>query len=176
MAGTKISDATLRSTLKGTENIPITDTDLPKGRTTVEKLKEYVQPDLSGYAEKTGTEFTGAVGTTQMTITRPNQGAMAAILASSNDIQFRTMNAGVDSMTFNVQYSTPLKITEGGIWENGTLLEQKYALLTDLYDLATKTELNTKVGGTGVTSIKVVSALPDPQEDGVLYIVTGEEA
>lgn len=176
MAGTKISDATLRSTLKGTEEIPLVDIDLPKGKTTTADLKTYCTPDLSGYAEKTGSEFTGAVGTTQMTITRPNQGAMAAILASSNDIQFRTMNAGVDSMTFNVQYSTPLKITEGGIWENGTLLEQKYALLTDLYDLATKTELNTKVGGTGVTSIKVVSALPDPQEDGVLYIVTGEEA
>ena len=52
MAGTKISEATLRETLKGTENIPIVDTDLQKGRTTVEKLKEYVQPDLSGYATK----------------------------------------------------------------------------------------------------------------------------
>ena len=41
---------------------------------------------------------------------------------------------------------------------------------------ATKTELSAKVGGTGVTAIKVVNALPDPQEKGVLYIVTGEEA
>ena len=53
MAGTKINEATLRETLKGTENIPIVDTDLPKGRTTAAKLKEYVQPDLSGYALKT---------------------------------------------------------------------------------------------------------------------------
>ena len=44
MAGTKINEATLRETLKGTENIPIVDTDLPKGRTT---------SDLSGYAKKT---------------------------------------------------------------------------------------------------------------------------
>lgn len=53
MAGTKINEATLRETLKGTENIPIVDTDLPKGRTTAAKLKEYVQPDLSEYAKKT---------------------------------------------------------------------------------------------------------------------------
>ena len=35
MAGTKINEATLRESLKGTENIPIVDTDLPKGRTTL---------------------------------------------------------------------------------------------------------------------------------------------
>lgn len=152
---------------------------------------------MSGYAEKTGAEFTGAVGTTQMTITRPNQGAMAAILANSNDIQFRTMNAGVDSMTFNVQYSTPLKITEAGILENGTLLSQKYALLTDLDQLATKTEvqdkldtsiynqdkatfatkteLSAKVGGTGVTKIQVVTELPESPDASTLYIVTASE-
>lgn len=197
MAGTKISEATLRSTLKGTESIPLVDTDLPKGKTTTANLKTYCTPDLSGYAEKTGAEFTGAVGTTQMTITRPNQGAMAAILANSNDIQFRTMNAGVDSMTFNVQYSTPLKITEAGILENGTLLSQKYALLTDLDQLATKTEvqdkldtsiynqdkatfatkteLSAKVGGTGVTKIQVVTELPESPDASTLYIVTAAE-
>lgn len=53
MAGTKISDATLRSTLKGTESIPLVDTDLPKGRTTAANLKTYCAPDLSGYATKT---------------------------------------------------------------------------------------------------------------------------
>ena len=198
MAGTKISDATLRSTLKGTENIPITDTDLPKGRTTVEKLKEYVQPDLSVYAEKTGAEFTGTIAAPIVAFMRESKGMMAAIQADSNNILFRTYNAGVDSITFQVQNSMPLKLTEAGIWENNQLLENKYAKITDLDHLATKaevqdkldtstynqdkatfatkTELNTKVGGTGVTSIKVVSALPDPQEDGVLYIVTGEEA
>lgn len=53
MAGTKINEATLRETLKGTENIPIVDTDLPSGRITTAKLKEYVQPDLSEYAKRT---------------------------------------------------------------------------------------------------------------------------
>ena len=195
--GQKISQLTEKTQLDGQEQIAVAHGG-QNYRIGADKLKEYVQPDLSGYAEKTGAEFTGAVGTTQMTITRPTQGAMAAILASSNDIQFRTMNAGVDSMTFNVQYSTPLKITEGGIQENGIPLENKYALLTDLDDLATKTEvqakldtntynqdkstfatkteLSAKVGGTGVTAIQAVSSLPDQQEDGVLYIVTGEEA
>lgn len=112
MAGTKISDATLRSTLKGTESIPLVDTDLPKGRTTAANLKTYCAPDLSGYATKT------------------------------------EVQAKLDTNTYNQDKAT----------------------------FATKTELSAKVGGTGVTAIKVVNALPDPQEDGVLYIVTGEEA
>ena len=56
-------------------------------------------------------------------------------------------------------------------------------LISDVTDLqstldkkATKEELNSKVSGTGVSSIQVVTALPDVQEEGVLYIVTGEEA
>lgn len=56
-------------------------------------------------------------------------------------------------------------------------------LISDVTDLqsaldkkATKEELNSKVSGTGVSSIQVVTALPDVQEEGVLYIVTGEGA
>lgn len=197
MAGTKISDATLRSTLKGTEEIPLVDADLPKGRTTAANLKTYCAPDLSGYAQKTGAEFTGTIAAPIVAFMRESKGMMAAIQADSNNILFRTYNAGVDSITFQVQSSMPLKLTEAGIWENNQLLENKYAKITDLDHLATKTEvqgkldtssynqdratfatkteMSAKVGGTGVTSIKVVSALPDPQEEGVLYIVTGEE-
>lgn len=47
---------------------------------------------------------------------------------------------------------------------------------TALSSYATKSEVNAKVSGTGVASIQVVTALPDVQEEGVLYIVTGEEA
>lgn len=50
--GTKISEATLREILKGSESLPIVDTDLPKGRTTIDILKEYVQPDLSSKQDK----------------------------------------------------------------------------------------------------------------------------
>lgn len=54
MAGTKISEATLRSheNLKGTEQVPIVDTDLPKGRTTLGDLKTFMKQDLSQYATK----------------------------------------------------------------------------------------------------------------------------
>lgn len=48
----KISEATLRTTLKGTENIPITDTDLPQGKTTATNLKTYCTPDLSDYVKE----------------------------------------------------------------------------------------------------------------------------
>lgn len=44
----------------------------------------------------------------------------------------------------------------------------------DTQNLATKSEVNAKVSGTGVSSIQVVATLPDVQEEGVLYIVTGE--
>lgn len=36
---------------------------------------------------------------------------------------------------------------------------------------ATTTQLNTKVTGTGITGIQVVTELPDPQTDNILYIV-----
>ena len=52
MAGTKISDATLRSALKGTENLPIVDSDLPKGRTNISAIKTYVKSDLNEYLKK----------------------------------------------------------------------------------------------------------------------------
>ena len=42
-------------------------------------------------------------------------------------------------------------------------------------EYATKAELKNKVSGSGVSAVSVVSVLPDPQEEGVLYIVTGEE-
>lgn len=47
---------------------------------------------------------------------------------------------------------------------------------TVLSSYATKSEVNAKISGTGVSSIQVVATLPDVQEEGVLYIVTGEEA
>lgn len=49
MAGTKISEATLRETLKGTENIPLTDTDLPAGRTTPNALKNFIKSAIGNF-------------------------------------------------------------------------------------------------------------------------------
>lgn len=61
MAGTKINEATLRESLKGTENIPIVDTDLPKGRTTLANLKEYVKPESITVDRELNTESTNPV-------------------------------------------------------------------------------------------------------------------
>lgn len=52
----------------------------------------------------------------------------------------------------------------------------KTQVAPDLSSYATKSEVNTKINGTGVSSIQVVATLPDVQEEGILYIVTGEEA
>ena len=157
--GTKISEATLREILKGSESLPIVDTDLPKGRTTAANLKTYCTPDLSGYAEKAGAEFTGTISAPIVAFMRESQGMMAAIQADSNNILFRTYNAGVDSITFQVQSSMPLKLTEGGIQENGIPLENKYALLTDLDDLATKTEVQAKLDTNTYNQEKATFAL-----------------
>ena len=78
---------------------------------------EVTSPDLSGYAEKTGAEFTGTIAAPIVAFMRESKGMMAAIQADSNNILFRTYNAGVDSITFQVQSSIPLKLTEAGIWE-----------------------------------------------------------
>lgn len=42
---TKISEAPLRSELKGTESVPLTDSGLPKGRTTVDDIKRFVRQE-----------------------------------------------------------------------------------------------------------------------------------
>ena len=101
--------------------------------------------ELSSYATLTGAQFTGTIGAPMVAVVDNSDGMRAAIQSSNNDILFRTYNAGIDSMTFQVQNSTPLKITEAGIWENNTLLENKYAKLTDLDDLALKAELPSNV-------------------------------
>ena len=101
--------------------------------------------ELSSYATLTGAQFTGTIGAPMVAVVDNSDGMRAAIQSSNNDILFRTYNAGIDSMTFQVQNSTPLKITEAGIWENDTLLENKYAKLTDLDDLALKAELPSNV-------------------------------
>lgn len=101
--------------------------------------------ELSSYATLEGAQFTGTIGAPIIAVVDNNDGMRAAIQSSNNDILFRTYNAGIDSMTFQVQNSTPLKITEAGIWENNTLLENKYAKLTDLNDFALKAELPSNV-------------------------------
>lgn len=151
MAGTKISDATLRSTLKGTESIPLVDTDLPKGRTTAANLKTYCAPDLSGYAKKTEIpSLDGYMKTTDADAKYQQKGNYAlkseipdvSQLATKQEVQGK-----LDTNTYNTEKSS----------------------------FATKAELNAKVGGTGVTKMQVVTELPESPDASTLYIVTAAE-
>ena len=278
MAGTKISEATLREQLKGTENIPIVDTDLPKGRTTVEKLKEYigaggVGEDVSGkeftidgeqVTAQAGAEVFNMGGTGKHNIAvgarshaegiqttaqgdySHAEGAGTAALGTSSHAEGQNNLATGESAhaeggytkaygsyshaegfyteatfsgpahaegyytkatneaehaegKYNKSNSSGTTVTRHSIGIGTSVNDRKNAFEVmqngDAYlygaggydgtnpgDEGVKTvqtqlnEIGGKVSGTGVTAIKVVSALPDPQEQGVLYIVTGEEA
>lgn len=85
MAGTMINEATLRETLKGTENIPIVDTDLPKGRVTAEKLKEYVQPDKLKTAKTIdGKQFDGSKNISHLAVCSTNGGTATKAVTMSD--------------------------------------------------------------------------------------------
>ena len=234
MAGTKISEATLREQLKGTENIPIVDTDLPKGRTTVEKLKEYigaggVGEDVSGkeftidgeqVTAQAGAEvFNKGTGDFNIAVGESSHAEGAGTKAEGNCSHAEgagtkaegncshaegyytkaTNEAEHAEGKYNKSNSSGTTVTRHSIGIGTSVNDRKNAFEVmqngDAYlygaggydgtnpgDEGVKTvqtqlnEIGGKVSGTGVTAIKVVSALPDPQEQGVLYIVTGEEA
>lgn len=145
MAGTRISDATLRSSLKGSENLPIVDTDLPVGRTQVSHLKTFIQNGMltksqaDGYYQPKGAYLT-SVPAEYVTETKLTEKGYATTSAMNS-----ALGAKLNTSTYNSEKAT----------------------------FATKSEVNAKLSGTGLTSIQVVEALPEPQEDGVLYVVTG---
>lgn len=161
MAGTKISDATLRSTLKGTEQLPIVDTDLPKGKTTANDIKNFVQPDLSGYAKKTEIPSTeGFLSAEEAAETYQPKGNYLTEVPGEYVTETEQQQALQD-------------------YAKKTELGNKLDVSTynsDKETFATKAELNDKVSGTGLTSIQVVTELPSEQQDGVLYIVQEQES
>ena len=114
MAGTKISDATLRSTLKGTEQLPIVDTDLPKGKTTTANLKTYCTPDLSEYAKKTEIpSTTGLLTKTQADGYYQAKGDYAlkseipTDYATTDDIQEAIQDANIEDLVmYGVEFDT----------------------------------------------------------------------
>lgn len=129
-------------------------TEIPSEYVTNSELTE----GLAGKADKTGAEFTGTIAAPIVAFMRESQGMMGAIQADSNNILFRTYNAGVNSITFQVQNTAALKLTEAGIWENNQLLENKYAQLSDLNDFATTAQLNNKVDVSTYTEDKATFA------------------
>lgn len=149
VSGTNIKTINSQSLL-GEGNIEITVqgggiTDAPNdgklyGRKS-EQWTEVVIPDtsnlatkdeLNGKANLDGAVFTGNVAVPDLSINDSSDGVMFNVSKQSRDILFRTMNAGVDSVSFQVQSAYPLKLTEAGIMENNQLLETKYAKVDDI--------------------------------------------
>ena len=90
-------------------------------------------------------------------------------------IQGETINQRPEKTQLDGTEALLLQDTEGTKHAKASTL--KTFVQPDLSGYATKTELNAKVSGTGLTSIQVVSELPESPTDGVLYIVqeSGEE-
>ena len=103
--------------------------------------------ELESKMDVEGGEFTGTVAVPTLALMYSSQGMMYQIQSAQRETTFRTMNAGQDTVNFMVQYSTPLKLTEAGIWENGMLLENKYALLGDIPTIPTNISTFTNDAG-----------------------------
>lgn len=88
--------------------------------------------ELNAKANLDGANFTGGVVVPDLSINNSTKGVMFNVSNQSNDILFRTLNAGIDSVSFQVQNAYPLKLTEAGIMENNQLLENKYAKIDDI--------------------------------------------
>lgn len=146
--GTKISEATLRETLKGSESLPIVDNDLPKGRTTAANLKTYCAPDLSGYAKKSEI---------------PSTEGLLSKAQADKDYQPK----GDYITTIPDEYVTDSELDSKG-YETTTHASQTYQLkgdyvlkseIPDVSGLATKQEVQAKLDTNTYTSDKATFAL-----------------
>lgn len=124
--GGGISDAPSDGKLYGRKNAQWTEVVIPDTSDFVTK------DELNGKANLDGAEFTGNVAVPDLSINDSSDGVMFNVSKQSRDILFRTMNAGIDSVSFQVQNAYPLKLTEAGIMENNQLLETKYAKVDDI--------------------------------------------
>lgn len=90
-------------------------------------------------------------------------------------IQGETINQRPEKTQLDGTEALLLQDTEGTKHAKASTL--KTFVQPELSGYATKTELNAKVSGAGLTSIQVVTELPSEQQSGVLYIVqeSGEE-
>lgn len=88
-------------------------------------------------------------------------------------IQGQTISQRPEKVQLDGTEALLLQDTEGTKHAKASTL--KTFVQPDLSGYATKQELSGKVSGTGITSIQVVAELPEPQEDGVLYIIQESE-
>lgn len=121
-----ISDAPSDNKLYGRKNSQWTEIVIPSTDNLATK------EELNAKANLDGANFTGGVVVPDLSINNSTKGVMFNVSNQSNDILFRTLNAGIDSVSFQVQNAYPLKLTEAGIMENNQLLENKYAKIDDI--------------------------------------------
>lgn len=124
--GGGISDAPSDNKLYGRKNANWSEIIIPSTDNLATK------EELNAKANLDGANFTGGVVVPDLSINNPTKGVMFNVSNQSNDILFRTLNAGIDSISFQVQNAYPLKLTEAGIMENNQLLENKYAKIDDI--------------------------------------------
>ena len=124
--GSGISDAPSDNKLYGRKNANWSEIIIPSTDNLATK------EELNAKANLDGATFTGGVVVPDLSINNPTKGVMFNVSNQSNDILFRTLNAGIDSISFQVQNAYPLKLTEAGIMENNQLLENKYAKIDDI--------------------------------------------
>ena len=124
--GSGISDAPSDDKLYGRKNANWTEIVIPSTDNLATK------EELNAKANLDGANFTGGVVVPDLSINNSTKGVMFNVSNQSNDILFRTLNAGIDSVSFQVQNAYPLKLTEAGIMENNQLLENKYAKIDDI--------------------------------------------
>ena len=122
--GLKISEATLRSILKGSESLPIVDSDLPAGRTTIDNVKAFVQPDLTDYITTTELEQKGYETSTHASNTYQPKGNYAlktdipTDYATKDDIQ----NANIEELImYGVELDKTISSPDGVRIGNMTL-------------------------------------------------------
>lgn len=104
-------------------------------------------PDLSNYATKDdlnsylpleGGEITGTLSTYTLVLSNPSLGALIQLVGTQRQLNISTLNAGIDEFLFTIQNSTPLRLTEAGIYVTGDIfidnvpIENTYVKLTDM--------------------------------------------
>lgn len=131
--GGGISDAPNDDKLYGRKNEQWTEVIIPDTSNLATK------EELESKADLSGAQFSGNVATPNVMISTPQQGIMYSVSSTLQDVSFRTLNAGIDSVSFSVQSATPLKLTENGIMENGKMLKDVYAKIDNIPTVPTKT-------------------------------------
>ena len=142
--GETISQRPEKARLDGAEYFLLQDSEGTKS-TKAATLKTFAQPDLSDYAKKNEIPDTNG-------------------LLSVEEAERQYQPKGDYLTEVPDGYVTEQELEEKG-YETSSHASQTYA---------TKTDLASKVSGSGVTAVQVVESLPESQTEGVLYIVTGK--